>query len=84
MRKRTVALVAASAASVGAAAIGAATATLLGTRSADRIDRSYQAMARAFFTMPSVDGSPGTEVRRRADDSGLSPVIPIGRGRLGR
>ena len=55
MRKRTVALVAASVATVGAAAIGAATAVLLGTCSADRIDRTYQAMARAFFTMPPLN-----------------------------
>jgi len=83
MRTRTAVLLLGAAAATGAAAVGAATATLLGTCSADRIDRAYQAMARAFFTMPSLDGSPGTEIRRRSADLGFSPVIPIGRGRQG-
>ncbi len=55
MRHRTAALAFAGAAAIGAAAIGAAAATLLAECSADRIDRTYRAMARAFFTMPPMD-----------------------------
>lgn len=58
MRHRTAALLFGAAAATGAAAIGAATAVLLGTCSADRIDRTYQAMARAFITMPSLQDAP--------------------------
>ncbi len=46
-------------AATGAAAIGAGVAALLAEASADRIDRTYQAMARAFFTMPSCQDPPG-------------------------
>ena len=41
------------------AAVGAATAALLGTRADERIDRTYQALARAFITMPSCQEPPG-------------------------
>ena len=44
-----------AAAATGAAAVGAATATLLGTRVDDRLHRGYVAMANTFFTMPPLD-----------------------------
>lgn len=56
MRDRTAALLLAGAASAGSAAIGAAVATLLAhdadSRVNARVDKAYQAMAGAFFTMP--------------------------------
>ena len=55
MRKRTIALLAASVATVGAASIGAAAAVLLGTCSADRVDRAYASLSKLFFTMPPLD-----------------------------
>jgi hypothetical protein len=52
VRARTAVLLFGAAAATGAAAVGAATATLLGTRVDDRLERGYTAMAKAFFTMP--------------------------------
>ena len=53
MRTRTAVLLFGAASATGAAVIGAATATLLGTRVDERLHRGYVAMAKAFFTMPS-------------------------------
>ena len=60
MRTRTAAILFGAAAAAGAAAIGATTAVLLGTCSADRVDRTYRAMAQAFITRPLYE-DPGIE-----------------------